>query len=360
MCTSVKKNKHQDVNYCVAAPREKAIAMMATTSIVSWLTLFSSLASSPIEALLVQPSLSSSPAKKTILNSVDYSNVCACGGVTSVKNLRPIVSGSTLYRSATLDDLTEEDAERLLNGSAFFGESNKPLAAVIDLRNPDEIKKGKKSRTEASKAFYASSTVEFRTISILGNIDAFWEEAISTMDAGERMMATLQTVLVGGALDRAAARHLERGGLPLLYTIMMKIGGGPLASALDACLEASVNGGPVIFHCQKGKDRTGVLAMLLQTCLDNNDNDSLDREIVDAYVLSGELLGELPNQDTNSSSSSSLSSTIDWSYFRGSPAYAMEETLAWVRSWYGSVEGYMDSISFGAEKRAQLRNHCQK
>ncbi|VEU37733.1 unnamed protein product [Pseudo-nitzschia multistriata] len=179
------------------------------------------------------------------------------------------------------------------------------------------------------------------------------------MEPGERWMATLRTAVVGGALDKAAARHLERGGLPLLYSITMKTGGRPLAEALDACLEASASsgGGPVVFHCQKGKDRTGILSMLLQECL----GGSTDRDMVESYALSGSNIGELPNQTRagdGGDSSSSSSSTIDWSYFRGSPASAMEDTLAWTRRNYGSVEGYLDSICFGEEKRAQLRKHC--
>ena len=293
-------------------------------------------------------------------------NIESCD-VVSVKNLRPVVPGSTLYRSATLDNLTEEDAERLLNGSAFdvnrnADETIKPLSSVIDLRNADEIDKGKKVRTKGSKVFYNSPNVEFISIPILGNVDSFWEEAIATMDPMERMMATLQTVVVGGALDRAAARHLEQGGLPLLYAIMMKTGGRKLAMALEEILRvsASTNGGPVIFHCQKGKDRTGVLAMLLQTCLQNDVIDSSDADVVDAYALSGELLGELPGQSKGDDDSSSSTSTIDWSYFRGSPREAMIDTLAWVRGQYGSVEQYLDSISFGEAKRAELRKHCQK
>ena len=288
-----------------------------------------------------------------------YANNIGVCDVESVKNLRPVVPGSTLYRSATLDDLTEEDAEKLLSGSAFETTTGKPLAMVIDLRNADEIRKGKKVRTKGSQIFYDSPGVEFLTIPVLENVDAFWDEAIATMDAGERVMATLRTAFVGGALDRAAARHLEQGGIPLLYALMMKTGGQPLGLALEACLRvsSSSDGGPVIFHCQKGKDRTGVLAMLLQTCLQADNNDA---EIVDAYALSGELLGELPNQSKESDGASSSTSALDWSYFRGSPAEAMKDTLSWTRGQYGSVEGYMDTLSFGKEKRDELKRCYQQ
>ena len=304
-----------------------------------------------LEALVIP---SSTPPCRLPSLELHANSISVCS-LESVKNLRPVISGCDLYRSATLDDLTEEDAEKLLSGSAF--ETEKPLAMVIDLRNADEIRKGKKVRTQGSQLFYESPNVEFLTLPVLEDVNAFWDEAIDTMDAGERWKATLQTAFVGGALDRAAARQLEKGGLPLLYALMMKTGGRPLAQALEACLRvSSTDGGSVIFHCQKGKDRTGVLAMLLQTCLQEKEDDAT---IVDAYALSGELIGELPNQSKESDDTSSSTSTIDWSYFRGSPTKAMEETLAWTREQYGSVEGYLDAISFGKEKRESLRKCYQ-
>mmetsp|Transcript_2755 Transcript_2755/g.7582 ORF Transcript_2755/g.7582 Transcript_2755/m.7582 type:complete len:354 (-) Transcript_2755:45-1106(-) len=351
----------------VGAIMIKNVSLIGTVSRAIALVIFS-LIFAPLEALIAQSSFSSSSSVFLSLNAAHFSANEDCS-VKSVKNLRPVVPGSTLYRSATLDELTTEDAQLLLSGSAFDISNNKddiatkPLATVIDLRNSDEIKKGEKTRTKGSKLFYDSPDVEFLTIPILRDVDAFWEEAIATMDGKEKLMATLRTVVVGGALDRAAARHLERGGLPLLYAIMMKTGGMQLASALEACLRASAStdGAPVIFHCQKGKDRTGVLAMLIQTCLRNNMIDNNDPEIIDAYALSGELLGEFPNQSKDSDNdSSSSTSTIDWSYFRGSPADAMEDTLAWIRDQYGSVEAYLDSISFGEEKRNGLKKYCQK
>ena len=339
------------------------LSSLNSVSMSSWFLLF--LMVQQAENFLVPSSKMSSRSVSLSLyaNSPGNSDNAV---VNSVKNLRPVVSGSTLYRSATLDELTEEDAERLLSGAAFENNIDtprgKPLASVIDLRNIDEIRKGQSVRTKGSQLFYDSPDVDFITIPILGDINAFWEETISTMDSRERIMSILQTVMISGALDRAAARHLERGGLSLLMRVMMTTGSNQLALALDACRRASVSsdGGPVIFHCQKGKDRTGVLAMLLQTCLQKNNicDKDLDGEILGAYTLSGELLGEFPNQSEHSDNASSSTSTIDWSYFRGSPTEAMQDTLSWVRKQYGSVEGYLDSISFDEKKRNELRKYC--
>ena len=360
------------------------------------------------QALIITPSYPSSsssrqsrpPSKVPSLSLLkandddqDQDKIKYSSGVSSIKNFRPIIPGSNLYRCATLDDLTEDDTERLLNGSAFFNDDDdndekfssafasssiikKGLAAVIDLRNNDEIEKGKSKRTKGSINLYDcldsdsdDHDINLISIPILNNVNEFWEETINTMDSNERIIATLKTIFVGGALDRAAARHLEKGGLSLLYNIMIKTNASSiqLAKALDVCLQISEESNgtrPIIFHCQKGKDRTGILAMLLQICLvgeeEENEKDN-DADIIDAYALSGELLNEMPNtnnEQQQQQQTKTSSSTIDWSYFRGSPSSAMHDTLSSIRLQYGSIEGYLDSISFGKEKRSRLRKYC--
>lgn len=260
--------------------------------------------------------------------------------VPSVKNLRSVVQGK-VYRSATLDQLTPLDAELLLSGKAFG--SSRPLAAVIDLRNQDEVEKGRKARTQGSELFYSSQeNCEFLHIPLLQNVDAFWEEAINRMDAKDRFLATMKTAFEGGALDRAAARNLEQGGHAMLNTLIMTVGRDKIREALQACLHESSKG-PVLFHCQKGKDRTGVLDMLIQSMMGNSVDK--DEDIISSYALSGAFLGEeegyYTEEDKINDGSNGL---IDWAYFRGSPARGMEETLDWTRANYGSVCGYLDNV----------------
>ena len=300
----------------------------------------------------------------TLLIPVSIQNVSAFETISTVKNLRPIVPGS-IYRAASLDTLSLEDARSLLDGC-----EGRPLAAIIDLRNLDEIEKGKGKRSEGSTLFYSSLAgsdssdgdydeqyyTRFLHIPLLGNVDAFWDETIGRMDTASRLAAILQTAFQGGALDRAAARELEKGGLPMLYTIMMTTAPRRIASVLQACATESARG-PVIFHCQKGKDRTGVIAMLLQRCLGGSDE-----EILEAYSASGDLLGGEESSSAAAESSSespgkskSNSGTIDWSYFRGSPSSAMADTLGWIRQRHGSLENYLEFASFDEEQQKKLK-----
>jgi len=272
---------------------------------------------------------------------------------TSVQNLRSVIPG-LIYRSATLDNLSVSDARSLLS---LDETSVTRLATVIDLRNKDEIERGKKRRTDGAKLFYSNVAIDplyggddircrLFHIPILNDVDGFWNEAIDRMDKFERFKSTIQTTFQGGALDKAAARNLEKGGLPLLYTIMLTTGKDPIRCAMETCLK-EVERGPIIFHCQKGKDRTGILALLIQSCLGVHDAN-----ILEAYALSDELLG---GDNGGKDYSSGEGGGIDWSYFRGSPPSAMADTMKWVRKRYGSFDSYLDSILFRSEQRASLR-----
>lgn len=264
--------------------------------------------------------------------------------VSSVKNFRAVSEEGALYRSATLDDLSVEEAQGLLDGSLL----GTPLTAVLDLRNPDEIKPSK--RSEGANLFYSqledpSEPCKLVQIPILQNVDAFWDEAIDRLDPVTKITATFQSAFQGGALDRAAARNLEQQGLSMLYSVMLATSQSKLRQALEVC--AITEEGAVLFHCQKGKDRTGVLAMLIQACR----GDDVER-IIEEYGISGEMLGgdEAKQQNANPVSTSS-SGMIDWSYFKGSPEVAMKDTVDWILKNYGSIDAYLDSIQFDSSKR---------
>ena len=278
-----------------------------------------------------------------------------------VLNYRPVseLSGR-VFRSACLDNISVSAAEELLQGSS--------LACIIDLRNSDEIAKGVKNRSAGANILYSKlrpvvglgiSEKDFHPgrpnlyhVPLLGDVDAFWEETISRMPSAARLQGTLATIVQGGALDRAASRHLEHGGLPLLYGVMMRSNPKAHARVLKVVAKEAARG-VVLLHCQKGKDRTGVAAALLQSCLGEPACT-----IVSSYAASGPLLGEDVGLD--SPSGARAGSGLDWSRFRGSPAVAMERTLGFVRNEYGSLESYLDFTGFGSLERGSLKRALSK
>lgn len=272
----------------------------------------------------------------------------------SVDNFRQVTpTVPSLYRSATLDELSEKDALRLLN---------LPALTILDLRNSDEIRNGQMKLSSGSTLLYdflsTSQSHVRQEISILQNVDKFWDKAIDRMPFAQKSKASLQNVFEAGALDRAAALHLEQGGLPAFYTVMLESCGKEFCRALKVCHRhlTSPNQNDdslLLFHCQKGKDRTGVLAMLLQHCLGDDP-----AEIIQSYGVSGELLGE--SAATDASDKQSSSAFVDWSHFRGSPEQAMKDSMAWVQETYGSLDAYLDFIGFPAAYRRDLQEWKQK
>ena len=262
-----------------------------------------------------------------------------------IRNFRSVLGDAEAhpwFRCATLDSATTGDVTVLqADRSPLLG--GRRLKTIIDLRNPDEVRPQK--RSAASAAFYDSfeqSAIDYRPIPLLSDTNAFWGQVKLRMDPTELLWAQTALLVTGKVMDRALTKTLEEGGLPLLYQITLVIGARDIGEVLDLCLAAAQKNEGLVFHCHKGKDRTGLVAMLLQHVVGWNKQD-----ITASYSLSETLLDE--DKDRASEG------TIDWSNFRGSPPSAMSQTLAWLNTEYGSVDSYLDDCGFGAEKRDQLR-----
>lgn len=86
---------------------------------------------------------------------------------------------------------------------------------------------------------------------------------------------------------------------------------------------------------QVGKDRTGIIAALILTCL-GATREQLLVDYVRSDAYHAVALGGL-EKDTRLAG-------VDWDVFARAPATAMRCTLAWISGKYGSVERYLDDI----------------
>jgi protein-tyrosine phosphatase len=139
-----------------------------------------------------------------------------------------------LYRSDTLHELTDEDLAVL---------RDLELASVIDLRTPAEVER-------VGRGLLGSEPVRYVNLSVLAE------------EGGEQRAAP-------------AARLADTAERYLSY---LETGRHALVTSFG--LMADPGSYPLVFHCQAGKDRTGVLAALVLACLDVER-----RAIVDDYVL---------------------------------------------------------------------------
>ena len=74
-------------------------------------------------------------------------------------------------------------------------------------------------------------------------------------------------------------REVNRGGLGLLYEILLESSSQQILMVMKVVLQASEAGRPVLFFCKIGKDRTGLIAaLILAAC------GASDIEIISDYA----------------------------------------------------------------------------
>lgn len=139
-----------------------------------------------------------------------------------------------LFRSDTLDELTEDDVRTLRD----LG-----LASVVDLRTASEVER-------AGRRVLADEPIHYVHLSVIQE------------EGGEERAAPRL------GINRVAERYLW----------YLDVGAEALVAAFE--LMADPDRYPMVFHCYAGKDRTGVLAALVLSCLGVDET-----AIVEDYVL---------------------------------------------------------------------------
>ena len=140
--------------------------------------------------------------------------------------------------------------------------------------------------------------------------------------------------------------EINDGGLPLLNEFLLRFGHPGVKYVLELCADEERH--PVAFYCTAGKDRTGIIAAIILSVL-----GVPDEAIVEDYSLSANVYAEM--NDHKAMVGALSQRNLDPKTFLGAPPDVMRVTLEAIRENYGDVEGYLDFIGFGPEKRAQLK-----
>jgi hypothetical protein len=173
----------------------------------------------------------------------------------------------------------------------------------------------------------------------------------------QQVANALYTVVDANKQHELRMDTLNERGLPGLYEAILETGGADLcltlrritehlectSSTTTTTCDESLLSPVVVFHCVKGKDRTGLVAMLCQSILGLSDE-----QIIHEYALSEQCLLGINEEK----SSVPIEGRFDKRRFAGSPPMAMRDTLNLVQSRYGSVSpGYLDHIGFDQKWR---------
>ncbi|MDH3682694.1 MAG: tyrosine-protein phosphatase [Acidimicrobiia bacterium] len=216
-----------------------------------------------------------------------------------------------VFRSDRLSDLTAADHRRLVG----LG-----IATVVDLRYEAEV--------EAHPSRLWPTVVDHHEIPLGGDLAdqrSFIERAL----AGE----------YDGITDADVGES---------YLDMLRLHAEDFGRAVAALLE----GGPALFHCTAGKDRTGLLSMLLLRTVGVGAAHVLaDFALSNEYRAERRMAQLRPTFEAHD---------LDIESFRpalSAPPPALERAMAWIDETHGGAQGYLTEAANLANAGDRLRAH---
>lgn len=211
------------------------------------------------------------------------------------------VKTGRVFRADSLGMVTESDLDLLVNRLG--------IRHVIDLRRAEEW--------EIAGRFPEVDGVEFHHFELL---HVKWER-LAERDV---RFSTSQEEVVRFLRER--------------YSGMYEAGYRAVRDSLDVI----ASGEPVLFHCMAGKDRTGLVAAALLSVLGVGEED-----IAADYALSNVGITRWRAWRDANLGKPPVESSLT------TPAEAMLETIAEMKTRFGSMTGYVDATGF--EQSAKLR-----
>ena len=174
--------------------------------------------------------------------------------ISSVSNFRDVAIGpkmkkNLLFRCAKLSTLNNEDIVKLENIKPF---------AIIDFRDPKEIKKAPDNLSDNLFKKYVSLPISANTLNRMVS-----EKNIQ----GDNRLTYEKVMEESYKLYLNNHKHVWKEFINILL---------------------NSNSNPIIFHCSAGKDRTGIASYIIQTLL----NNSIEL-IYENYLLSNQLLSSI-------------------------------------------------------------------
>ena len=154
---------------------------------------------------------------------------------------------------------------RFVTGAGWARARDAGVRTVVDLRNADEIRSAAEPRTaQAGSAQFTADTAGPATPAGIDRL----EVPLDDID------------------DLPFWQHVNRAGLngtPLYYPVFLRQKAGRCAAVVKAIAHADPGG--VLFHCGAGRDRTGLVTLLLLALADVEP-----RAIAADYAMSAEAL----------------------------------------------------------------------
>jgi len=146
----------------------------------------------------------------------------------------------------------------------------------------------------------------------------------------------------------AEGEHDEADFLERAYLSILEEGEQRLAEALMKLAEPEAL--PAVFHCAAGKDRTGLLAMLLLGCL-----EVLPEYIVADYAMTAAGMQRMLNWARREQPDLYERLSTGPVIFSSAVPEAMRRMIAHVSDWHGSIPGFVRALGVPDEVVQHLR-----
>ncbi|KAH7131905.1 protein-tyrosine phosphatase-like protein [Dendryphion nanum] len=254
-----------------------------------------------------------------------------------------------VYRSGRPDDASFQDRQRLRN--------TYKLRTIIDLRTKTEhVQQAQKRDTKikSSPAALQSNDEAAEPVKIPGinyyeinfNGTAFNKLLLWKLSWWE--LVRLVTLMVFGYRNEAIqilAPTMNTMGLVGIAKSLLEVSKPEIRQVFEIYSEE--RNYPVLVHCTQGKDRTGLVVMLLLGLLSENSLDAIEKD----YLISEKGLESEKNEMLKELEKVGLSAE-----FTACDPDMVKEVFGHIHEKYGSIETYLESCGVGKEMQEKIRS----
>lgn len=332
------------------------------------LRLFAVLGLALIPGLFGFGTFTTSPQTSLTLYSTSSVNI----DLDNVKNMRDMTTayekmlGSKIIRTGCVSKASDTDIS--------YMKENIDFKVLIDLRSPAEIEEDDKINSSVYDGFcsYQYSKThkgfEVKDEKDLINTDgtrrryfiSLMSESLIKKGVFFRLRKRMRFKAIGLYLLSILSRRAEKkvreifidkingGGLSLLNELVIDASGHEIVAVLK--LTADPANYPLGMYCTAGKDRTGLIGMLILATL-----GATDEQILADYVLSDSAYKKIG--DKKAMVAALAQTDVDPDTFLRAQPHVMTDTMDYIRSTFGSTDAFLDEYGFDESWRDTLRKN---
>ncbi|KKY29821.1 putative tyrosine serine protein phosphatase [Diaporthe ampelina] len=269
------------------------------------------------------------------------------GATVNGRLSRRLIREGLLFRAARPDEATLADRDRL--------RSHYTIRTVMDLRTKTEhVEAARKRRRDAAVPALLQTNdalagpvkidgIDYREVKITGG---GFEKFMLSQLCWSSFLRLVFLYLVGLRMQAIAVlgrEVMQPRGLLGLGRDTLDASGPEVASGLASLLEP--DGLPMLIHCTQGKDRTGIMVVLvLLICAVPVEAIQYDYHLSDEKLLSEEQARLVEIREMG----------LGDDFAKTAPGF-VSGIVDHLESKHGGLPKYLDSIGFGVDKRAALR-----